>query len=356
MLTLLVALPLLLAAEPTLKASVDQAWTRPPEEGGGHGVILIAHHGETLYRNTAGFADRDREEPIAEDTPFLIASLTKSFTATLVLQLVEEETLALTDSVHEHLPWYRADTGSRVTIHHLLSHTSGIPNYLADVDYFGKGSQIPYERRSFVETFCSGDLEFEPGSQYAYSPSGYVILGEILETVTNQSLAQMFRERIGTPLNLNATGFAPRHDDIPELARGHAHARSGYRPARPFELSTAGASGAMYSTVDDLLTWYRASADGTFLSNASRQEMYTAHREEYGYGWFISSRTVAGRELRIHHHGGRINGFNSAILHVPQNALFIIILQNVEQFSSLTMGFEMLELLYTADPDTTSEE
>lgn len=342
---LAVVLNLLGGAAPESLETIHRIVSRAPEDGGVHGAVLVAHCGEIVYREALGMADRDLATENQLHTKFLIGSLTKSFTAALILQLVEEETLSLNQNICDLLPWYREDSGTQVTLHHLLSHTSGVPNYLANVKYFTTGSQSPLERRTFVETYCSEDLEFTPGEQFAYSPSGYVILGEIIEAATGKMLHEVFRERIADKLELHSTDFAQSLDGVPDLAKGYGHSDRGFRPTRPFEVSTAGGSGAMFSTVDDLFRWYTALESGEVISNESYQRMLTPNLDNYAYGWFVTTKTIAERNVALHSHGGRINGFNSAIVRVPDIELCIIILTNVEQRSAMGTAIELVEAI-----------
>src|SRR5687767_6830207 len=145
-----------------------------------NGSVLVAEKGKIIYEKGFGMANMEWSVPIQPDTKFRIGSVTKQFTATLVLQLVEEGKIKLDAKLSDYLPDYRKDTGGRITIHQLLNHTSGIPSYTGRPGFFAEVSRNPYSVTDFVKKFASGDLEFEPGSKYSYNNSGYYLLGAII--------------------------------------------------------------------------------------------------------------------------------------------------------------------------------
>ena len=152
-----------------------------------NGSVLVAEKGKIIYEKGFGLANMEWAIPNQPDTKFRIGSVTKQFTAALVLQLVEEGKIKLDGKITDYLTDYRKDTGDKVTIHQLLNHTSGIPSYTNRPDFFAEFSRDPYNITDFVKKFASGDLEFEPGSKYSYNNSGYSLLGAIIEKVTGKS-------------------------------------------------------------------------------------------------------------------------------------------------------------------------
>lgn len=180
-----------LCAQVTLAERIDAYVRGAHADGDFHGSISIANHGAVIYENSMGFANYQWDVPNTIDTKFRIGSITKQFTGLLVMQQVEEGTLALDDTISDHLSYYRSDTADRVTISQLLNHTSGIPDWTAE--FVEKYERNTYGVREFIELFCSGDLEFAPGEDYAYSNSGYYILGAILEEATGRSYGYLIR-------------------------------------------------------------------------------------------------------------------------------------------------------------------
>ena len=203
-------------------AAIELLLKRHHEVGAFNGAALVAENGKVIFKKGFGLADFEWKVPNAPDTKFRLGSITKQFTATLILQLVEEGKLSLDTTLAKALPYYRQDTGARVTIHHLLSHTSGIPSYTGLPNFFKDVSRNPYEVKDFVLKYCSGDLEFDPGTTFRYNNSGYFLLGAIVEQLTGKAYAQVLKERISTP----SACTAPATTSPPLLEkRAHAYER-----------------------------------------------------------------------------------------------------------------------------------
>jgi CubicO group peptidase (beta-lactamase class C family) len=151
--------------------------------------------------------------PNTPDTKFRLGSITKQFTATIILQLVEQGKIKLDGKLSDYLPDYRKDVGEKVTIHNLLTHTSGIPNYTSQPGFFENVSRNPYKVDEFVKKYASGDLEFAPGSKFLYDNSGYFLLGAIIEHVTGKPYEQVLKENIFDPVGMKNTGY-DHHDTI----------------------------------------------------------------------------------------------------------------------------------------------
>src|SRR3972149_550101 len=161
-----------------------------------NGTVLVAENGKIIYKKGLGLADMEWNIPNKPDTKFRLGSITKQFTSMLVLQLVEEGKLSLEGKLSDYLPYYREDTGKKVTIHHLLTHTSGIPSYTNLPNFGREVSRNPYQVEEFVKKYCSGDLEFEPGAKFSYNNSGYFLLGAVIDKITGKPYEQALNERI----------------------------------------------------------------------------------------------------------------------------------------------------------------
>ena len=169
-----------------------------------NGTVLVANESGVLLKKGYGSANFEWKVPNAPDTKFRIGSISKSFTAAVILQLASEGKLQLDDPISKHLPDYRKDTGDRVTITHLMNHTSGIPSFTSAASY-REDHRTPYSVEAFVKKSCSGDLEFEPGTKFAYNNSGYYLLGAIIEKLTGQTYAQAVQARILGPLGMKGS-------------------------------------------------------------------------------------------------------------------------------------------------------
>jgi CubicO group peptidase (beta-lactamase class C family) len=310
-----------------------------------NGSILVAEKGNIIYKKSFGFANMEWQVPNTTDTKFRLASVSKQFTATLIMQLVEEGRIKLDGSLSDHLPYYRKDTGSKVTIHHLLTHTSGIPNYTSR--YGQQLNRLTLEPDSLVLKYCSEDLEFEPGTQSSYSNSGFVILGAIIEHMTGKPYEEVVNERIFKPLGMNNSGYDRNQTLLPNRATGYEKTFSGYRNSSFLDMSVPYSAGALYSTVEDLYLWDRGLYGDEILSQPSLEKMFTPDLDHYGYGWgvyYLS--TGEGDSVKSVAHSGGINGFNTRIMRIVEDQHLIVALANVPNSVLPAMITKIAAILY----------
>lgn len=310
---------------------IDQLMKQYYDYGQFNGSILVAEKGKIIYEKGFGMANMEWSIPNQPDTKFRIGSITKQFTAALVLQLVEEGKIKLDGKITDYLPDYRKDTGDRVTIHQLLNHTSGIPSYTSRPGFFAESSRNPYGVADFIKTFASGDLEFEPGSKFSYNNSGYSLLGAIIEKVTGKSYEAVLTERILKPLGMMNTGYDHHSTLIQKRASGYQKTRAGFVNAPYLDMSIPYAAGSIYSTVEDLYKWDQSLYEDKILSANSKKLMFTPGLGNYGYGMNISDQPIGKTEqkTKIIGHGGGINGFNSLLTRAVDKGQTVIILDNV---------------------------
>ena len=296
-----------------------------------NGSILVAEKGKIIYQKGFGMANMEWAIPNQPNTKFRIGSVTKQFTAALILQLVEEGKIKLDGKLSDYLPDYRKDTGGKITIHQLLNHTSGIPSYTSRVDFFAEVSRNPYSVSDFVKKFASGEIEFEPGTKFNYNNSGYFLLGAIIEKVTGKSYETVLRERIFKPLGMTNTGYDNHAPLIQKRANGYQKTSAGYVNAPYLDMSLPYAAGSMYSTVEDLFKWDQSLYQDKILSAASKKLMFTPGLSNYGYGFGISDQPIGKttQKTKIISHSGGINGFNSLLTRAVEKGQTVIILDNV---------------------------
>ena len=289
---------------------------------------------------TRGYDLANREHEVANTgtTKFRIGSITKQFTAVAILQLQEKGLLDIQAPVSTYLPDY--PSGDLITIHHLLTHTAGIPEYLdpkafPDVAAWMRQSS---SLAQLVDRFKELPLEFEPGEQFKYSNSGYILLTQIIEMVAEQPYAEYLQVNLFDPLEMKDTGYEVPQMVISNLAQGYLFVGNAtYLQASPFDMSLPQGAGGLYSTPVDLAGWNRFLYEDEYpavLSKAAKAVMMTpAVQSEpeanpnafYGYGLIIDHHL--GRQ-RIRHNGG-ISGFTSSLIRYPNEALTIVVLSNL---------------------------
>ncbi len=254
-----------------------------------NGTVLVAEGGKVIYKKGFGPANIEWNIPNKPDTKFRIGSITKQFTSMLILQLVEQGQIDLEGKLSDYLPYYRKDTGEKVTIHHLLTHTSGIPSYTSMPNFFEEVSRDPYPVDEFVKQYCSGDLEFEPGSKFVYNNSGYFLLGAIIEKITGKKYEEVLKERILDPLGMKNTGYDHYNTIIPGRAAGYSTTFDGYDNAPYLDMSLPYSAGSLYSSVEDLYLWDQALYTEKLLSKKMKNLLFKQHVPRmggsYGYGW-----------------------------------------------------------------------
>jgi len=316
------------------------------------GAVLVADGGGVVFTKGYGLADREWSVPNAPDGKFRLGSITKQFTATLVMQLVEEGKLSLDARLSDVLPYYRKDTGGKVTIRHLLNHTSGIPSFTDSPSYQEIRGGNRYDVEGVVTRYCSGDLQFEPGSQFRYSNGGYYILGAIIENLTGRTYEQVLSERITGPLGMTGTGYDHSPELLNKRTAGYQRSPAGVRNAPYVDMSVPFAAGALYSTAEDLYLWDRALYTDQVLSEASKQAMFTPGLGNYGFGWGIRTLPVGPdqAERTVISHSGGIEGFHSHIRRIPDDRLAVILLDNCADESLGAIATGIVEIMYGREP------
>jgi CubicO group peptidase (beta-lactamase class C family) len=299
-------------------------------EGMFNGIALVARNGEVIFEKGYGYANAEWEAPVDRHTKFRLASVTKQFTAMMILQLAEEGKLSLDDKISDHLKWYREDTGNRITIHHLLTHTSGIPNYSAFSGFFPGESRKTHDMQAFVKEFCSRDLESEPGERYSYCNSGYYILGAILEEIEGKPWEDVVKERITERGGMPDTGAYTHTQLMPRRAQGYWRDGEGvYQPIGYQDMTIWRAAGSMYSTANDMLRWDTVLRENVLLSPEWQEKMFSRQHGNYGYGVnVIDVENAQGETVRYMGHSGFYGGFNNYFAHFPETGEVVILLNN----------------------------
>ena len=288
-----------------------------------NGVIFVAAGGKILHSKGYGFKDVKAGEKHTPASIFQLGSLTKQFTAEIVLMLAKDKKLDLTDNLNKYFPDY--PKGETIKIAHLLSHTSGIFNYTSD-SAFSEALQFkPVSMEQMLAVFKDMPLAFEPGARFDYSNSNYVLLGYIIEKVTNRKYGDVLKTMILKPAGMKDSGidFAGLKDKDKSVGYDLVdEAQSMVAPAT--DVTASYAAGAMYSTVGDMYAWHNALQNYKFLPREWQEKAYTPYQDRYGFGWMID--TIFDRRVLVH--GGGISGFTSSIVRLPEENTCIIMLEN----------------------------
>jgi len=316
------------------------------------GTVLVSQHDRVIFKKGYGLANREWKIPNAPNVKFRLGSITKQFTSMLVMQQVAKGSIKLDGHLSDYLPYYRQDTGSKVTISQLLSHTSGIPSYTDDPKFFNEVSRNYYAVEDFVKRFCSGELQFEPGTKFHYDNSGYFILGAILEHVSGKSYEALLKQDILDPLAMKDSGYDHHADILAKRAAGYQQELAGVVNAPYLDMSLPFAAGSLYSTVEDLYRWDQALYADKLLPGELKQKLFTPNLENYGYGWFIRAIPAGepGSGLTMIAHGGGINGFNTLEQRLVGDHDLIVIFNNTPGASLDEMAKGIRAILYMQQP------
>ena len=231
---------------------LDDLLNKYTQYGQFNGSVLVADQGKIIYKKGFGMANMEWDIPNAPDTKHRLGSITKQFTAMLIMQLVADGKLDLQSPVSKYLPDYSHVNGDKITIHQLLNHTSGTPNYTSFPKFFKEMSRNSYTPTEMLETFADSTLNFTPGERFAYSNSGYILLGAIIEKVTGKSYEKVLQEKIFDPLKMKDTGYDHHNAILKKRATGYEMKGSLPENSPYIDMSTPYAAGSMYSTVEDL--------------------------------------------------------------------------------------------------------
>jgi D-alanyl-D-alanine carboxypeptidase len=290
-------------------------------------VILLAQGERVLYRRAIGMADLELAVPMAPDMMFRIASLTKPFTAQVVLLLAEEGKLRLDDPVGKFISG--EPPFSTITIEQLLAHTSGLVNY-TDMPEWWAGRRQDLPVADLIALFKDRPLVTAPGTAWAYNNSGYALLGAIIETLTGGAYGQYVQQRICAPLGLQHTWYEDASRVIPGRVRGYQRVGESYQNPEWISNTQVFAAGGLVSCADDLARWGSALFDGQILSRESMQRSFTPHilhdgsPTRYGFGWFLAE--LQG--IPVVEHLGSLPGFAHYIVGIPSLKLIVAVLSN----------------------------
>jgi CubicO group peptidase (beta-lactamase class C family) len=303
--------------------------TYPANEPGA--AVLAVKDGQVILRKGYGMANLELGIPMKPGMVFRLGSITKQFTAVGIMILAEAGKLSVDDEMTKFLPDFPTH-GHKITIHHLLTHTSGIKSYTGIPGWYPL-MRKDMKVQELIDIFKNQPMDFAPGERFLYNNSGYILLGAVIEKVSGKTYKEFIHEKIFKPLGMKNSYYGSNSRIIPNRASGYKKGGDHWQNADYLSMTQPYAAGALLSTVDDLYRWNQALEAGKVVSEASLKRMLTPTKlnngktQDYGYGLGIG--TLFGEKLIAH--GGGINGFVTQAVRVPEKNIFVTVLTNSTQ-------------------------
>lgn len=316
------------AGREDLAKRIDAVMSEVYKPGEPGAAVIVRKNGETLFRKGYGMADIELGVPVEPDMVFRLGSITKQFTAVSILMLAQEGKLGLQDEITKFLPDYPTQ-GRKITVEHLLTHTSGIQSYTDLPEW------LPLWRKDFavkelIDLFKDKPMPFEPGERWAYNNSGYILLGAIIEKVSGKTYEAFVDANIFKPLGMKSSCYGNTERVIQRRIPGYQMDKGGFVNAPYLSMTQPYAAGSLLSTVDDMAVWSDAVFSGKLVKKEWLDKAFTPYKLKngessgYGYGWFAAD--FGGH--RSIEHGGGINGFTTYEMTFPEDGIFLAILTN----------------------------
>ena len=326
-----------------ITAKVEEYMNAAARVEGFNGAILIARDGKPIVTKGYGMANIEHAVPNTPQTVFRLGSITKQFTAMAIVMLQEQGKLNVNDPMCKHLPECPA-AWQPITVKNLLTHTAGLPNYTGFPN-FVKTASLPVTNADMFALLKDRPLDFAVGEKYAYSNSGYFLLGTIIERASGKTYADFLQEKIFTPLGMKQSGYDSPIRVIKNRASGYARQDGAFVNAAYMDMSIPYAAGALYSTTEDMLVWDQALYTEKLVSRKSLDETFTPFKGNYGYGWSIDKKF----DRKQVSHGGNINGFASDLIRFPDDKITVVVLSNVQSAPAGRIGGDLSAIIFGAD-------
>jgi len=315
------------------------------------GSVLVATNGNIIFAKGYGLANREHGIANTTNTIFRLASVTKQFTAMCILILQEEHKLNVTNRIAQYVKDCPA-AWSNITIHHLLTHTAGIPDYTQFPDHFRR-ERLPTNVGATIRLLRDKPLDFEPGAKMQYSNSGYVLLGYIIEQITGRSYEQFLSAKVFRPLGMHRSGYDHPESILTDRAAGYGLTLfpepygSNIVNCIPFAMDLPHAAGALYSTVGDMLIWNQALYSDRLVTAKSLEAMFTEYKNwGYCYGWLHGR--VGDSDRVGYGHGGRISGFVAHVTRFSKERVYVVVLCNIDWINPSDIANKLSSLLLDA--------
>ncbi len=329
----IVLIPCLTLHSENAHKKIDRLMKAYYENGQFNGTILVKKDKNMIYQRAFGLADRQWNTENTLDSKFLIGSISKAYTALMVLILVNEGLVDLNATINTYIPQYEGPGKNRATIHQMLTHTSGIPDHGAIPDLSKKRVRWMYDSDHYLELVKETALKFEPGTGFQYSGIAYNLLAIICEKVTRKSFKDLLKQKIFIPLHMNDTSLNDNLDINSQRAYGYEYyLLEGYKLPSYISMDHCKGSGGILSTVGDMAKFNSECFDAqTLIAKPLYEKMFTPHVKDwqyYGYGWWIDTINMAGSKKTLISHGGSTDGYKAYSTRIVEDRTDILILEN----------------------------
>ncbi len=309
------------------------------------GAVLVAEKGKVVFKGGFGSANRELGVPVSADHRFIIGSMTKAFTAVLVLQAVEAKKLELDQPAKKYWPDFADPTDGKITIRHLLEHRSGLRHWNAIEGFLTKQAANTHDREQLANRFAQTGVRFDPGSQFGYSSPGYYILGIVLSKIWDKDYGDLLAEKIIKPLGMDSTSALSDASIIPGRVASYRYnfVKARYDNAEFRDPTTLFSTGGILSTVDDLLKWDQALYGNKLLSDRSRKIVFNQSNGRQAYGWHNQ---FPGRDGQsVVWHGGLVTGYRSQITRCLDSKRTVILLGNLRDINTQRISMGIVDIL-----------
>ncbi len=328
----------------SLKSKIDSYINAYVDQGWFSGSVLVAKDGNVVLSKGYGMANLEHNIPNTAQTKFKLASITKQFTAMAIMQLQEQGLLSVNDTVSKYIPDY--PNGDKITIHHLLTHTSGIPN-LNNSEYKTNKTQ-PQTLETRIALFKNKTLESEPGEKHDYTDNNYILLTYIIEKASSKKYETFLQEHIFNPLSMKNTGCDDGKRIIKNKASGYAVIMDGeIVNASYLDMSFEVGAGSLYSTVQDLYLWDRALYTQKLTSKEYLAQIFTPYKDNYGYGWYVLQSPYG----KLTQHTGLNPGAFTIINRYVDRNVCIILLSNSEDAFINVISENLAHIVFGQKPE-----
>ncbi|MEJ5994664.1 serine hydrolase domain-containing protein [Pedobacter sp. Du54] len=299
------------------------------DKNGPGGVFMIAKGGKPIYQKAFGKANLELGVNLNPNSVFQLGSMTKQFTAVAILKLEEEGKLSLKDPIIKYIPDF--PSGEKITLHHLLTHTSGIKDFtkMKSISQIAEKDLSPLE---LIDFFKNEPIDFNPGEKFEYNNSGYVILGQIIELTSGETYENYIKKNIFEKLKMTNSRYANDREIIVNRAYGYQKKESGYVNKTKISFTIPFSSGSLMSTTEDMLKWQNALNQNLLLREKTIKKAFTKYQlnngEEftYGYGWHLKE--IDG--IAVREHGGSIFGFKTMAVYIPGKDIYVVGFSNCD--------------------------